>query len=47
MTALRHASEVGKISPLMLAKVEKLLGASEKVTDRNQILRSSKNLLTR
>ena len=54
MTALRQASEAGKISPLMLAKAEKLLGvgvvsgeASGEMTDRTQILRGNKNQLTR
>ena len=49
--ALKQASEAGKISPVVLAKAEKLLGgvgaSAEEATDRSQLLRSNRNQLTR
>lgn len=51
IAALKQASEAGKISPLVLAKAEKLLGgagaAMEEATDRGKLLRSNRNQLTR
>ena len=51
LAALKQASEAGKISPLVLAKAEKLLGgadaALEEATDRSKVLRSNRNQLTR
>jgi hypothetical protein len=47
--ALRQAVDAGTVSPLLLAKAEKLLGAvsAEEATDRNMILRHNRNQLTR
>ena len=52
LEAMKQAMEAGKISPLMFAKAEKLLGAgnasaADEPTDRTQILRGNKNQLTR
>ncbi len=53
LAALKQAMQETRISPLLLAKAEKLLNAAggmtgaEEKTDRNQILRNNKNMLTR
>ena len=49
LAALKQAAEAGKVSPLMLAKAEKLLNASgaNEATDRTQLMRGNKNQLTR
>jgi hypothetical protein len=49
LAALKQAAEAGKVSPLMLAKAEKLLNASSanEATDRTQLMRGNKNQLTR
>ena len=47
LAALKQAVEAGKVSPLMLAKAEKLLNApaADETTDRTQILRGNRNQL--
>ena len=48
LAALKQAAGAGKVSTLMVAKIEKLLNApaAEEATDRTQILRGSRNQLT-
>ncbi len=48
MDALRKAVEKGRISPLLLAQAEKLLGmgpGKDELTDRSQVVRGGKNKL--
>ena len=48
MDALRQAVEKGRISPLLLARAEKLLGVgpgSDELTDRTQVVRGGRNKL--
>ena len=47
LEALKQAVEAGKVSPLMVAKAEKLVNApaAEEATDRTQILRGNRNQL--
>ncbi len=48
MDALRKAVEKGRISPLLLARAEKLLGmgpSADELTDRTQVVRGGRNKL--
>lgn len=48
MDALRAAVEKGRISPLLLARAEKVLGlgqGADELTDRSQVVRGSRNKL--